>query len=383
MTNWGQSILPDDVLYEFDGPCIFSKKYGPFSAFFLKIDESPRSNFFIASFIKDRKLDAIKKGDVSVRSAFMERENIYVIEADFSFSVINSCSFFDSDYTIDVLPESGYALFEHFGRVPDVLPNEDAILSIYFRGDGLSEDHMNLSRFATLTKRTAKFLKKTFLPPRMYDAGNYLNIQIAEPEFGSLMFSVESVDFDEERAGRSPKVRDAIAQFNDELLEERRINFLTDIEKIKGTAASDTGTWSALSDRLNNLHEILPRHTLGLDEVHFVFSEQEGRKRISFNASEASSLTDIQNSIVDHFTRKSGDVVEVNLASQTFLIETALGRQITCDCGSETFDRLMKNNNFSMGSFVTLFGAFTTRPRRDLLKVHDVIEVSAATNSAT
>ena len=197
------------------------------------------------------------------------------------------------------------------------------------------------------------------------------------------MFSVEGVEFNTEAASRSKNARDAIDKFNDDLLESRRKRFYQDMLKLKDASAvtGNSPSLASLSDRIDVLSEIMPRSTLGLDEVQFLFSSSEGNERISFNTTEASALAKARDEIAGQPIRKNGEVVEINTASQTFLIENDFGRQTTCSCGMDTFNELMRMNTFRLGAEVELFGDFTVRSRRDLLDVHQVIEVRPPSQS--
>src|SRR4051812_12933527 len=86
-TNWqGGIITPSDVLYEIEGPTIFTAQVGLSTLLFFKHDETDDAEIFVAAVVDDADVIALRKGRISVRGALSYR-NAWLVMVNHDYVV--------------------------------------------------------------------------------------------------------------------------------------------------------------------------------------------------------------------------------------------------------------------------------------------------------
>jgi len=86
-TDWSFGALrPDEVLYSFDGPAIFTCRIGFDTYLFYKADEHKNGDYYVAASISPEELAALKAGELSVRGA-LAQQKCWLMDVDLDFEV--------------------------------------------------------------------------------------------------------------------------------------------------------------------------------------------------------------------------------------------------------------------------------------------------------
>lgn len=382
LSAWGADIEPDQVLYQYDEPLIFSKSYGPFSAIFMKFWEAPNGvqSKYLASPITQRNLEAIAEGALSVRGAFLDANAINVLTTSEHFRVSKAETFTEAKLDEDVLPESGVPLFERFGEVPDAIASERSIFSVYFRGDFLSAKSASLGKFRDLASKTYSFLRRAFLPLALQSFDRrVIDFGIAEPTLGSLMFSVETLVPNVKVFNENVRLRDIDEEQLGRIFSEKSAAFIESLQSIKNAQRrGDAITIDKEQASLEMARAILPFEDSGLKDVFFsINGKLEDRKTIHLSTADVASIRDVYAKIDDRRLEISGRITEINGPSNTFIMLRDNGRQVTCVCSEDRFIELRRDESFKVDSSIRLIADYTQRPRRDLARVNRILSVGA------
>ena len=206
LRNWtAGAIQIDEILYELDGPTIFTANIGISRFIFLKKDELDDLDVYIACQTNKEEVDLLKSGSISVRG-ILSHKAAWVFETDLDLNVIRyqERSFEGIE---SLLPPKGIGLLSRFGVVPDSVGQAQAFMAFKFTGQVLSSRSMPLSVFKGLIDGISSLVRQALVPSalsRGRDA-RFFDVQIGEPQFASLLVTIKSADLDVFRNGEKSK----------------------------------------------------------------------------------------------------------------------------------------------------------------------------------
>lgn len=378
-TDWqGGTITPSEVLFEVDGPTIFTAQVGLSKFLFSKHDETDDAEIFVAAALEDADLAALRAGRISVRGALSYR-NAWLVKADFDY-VVQNYQAHDFSSIEPYLPPKGLGLSAKFGVVPDSIEQAESFLSFKFVGQSMTEESMPLSVFKELVDNISTLVRHTLLPKALQKGRNnrFFDVKIGQPKFASLLVSIKGFDFD--AAG----LRDFknTKHLEPELLRQEAVELGDDLWKsIEETSAmADQGGLELEEARLHSafldhIAHLVPSSDNDLERLEI--SYRGGARPRIVTIDQASGDRLIQAGQLDGIDRKSiiGTVIEINGDARTFIVKDDLGRQTTVAPKWRVFEALEKNDALRRGVVMQITGAHWRRTRRDYIVTDDYPEI--------
>lgn len=377
-------ILPEEVLYYFDEPLIFTSKIDERVIISLKFDEEDQNSLYLCSVSSYRIINALKEGKISLRTV-ISQPWVWVIEADSNFDVVRTWRTEMSEIDEECLPEAHTGLYPSHGHVPDVLPNlsaEKPHLSVYFYGSSLGAG-MPLGILKDLVEETYGSLKSLFLT--VFDqyiqsgaitennASRLLSIPVRPPQAASLSIEIDRPEvnsiFLKEKSNID--LKEIQKEFNNITISF--LNELQDLNNYSKDRKEGIFNVSPYSFVLSHIISILPdaRSSFEKVEISGEISPTE-RVRVTFDLTEGQIIRDAYRKTLVGFKKIQGDIIELSLRSDSFIIRRSdNGREVTCVASNEQVSALSLSNQRIK---VIVYGDFENRKRRDKITV-DKIEL--------
>jgi hypothetical protein len=367
-----------ETLYHFDGPVLFVGKAGLLQAIFLKTDESDDSEEFVSCYVDTRHVNALKDGRISIRGVFEAQKDIFVVQINSKLEVIlaEKMEIERLNYS-KRLPKPGAGLFPRMGDCPDVLQEEGALLSVYFKGDELSRGRIPYSTLMSLLGTVQQFARNVVAPPELRNLrSSTFDFMVADPALGSLMISIMEPRYNlgklrqggSRRSITPEEIRSGVQRHKNELFVE-----MEDLIQSSGRALEGGG-----EDTYQSLKDLLPSDHTPYQSVTFSTSAAEGIKRISIDTDRAEAVRAVHDKGSQFYGPRAGVITEINSGSSTFLLKSPkAGRVTTCLAGNELFETLRARKEFRIGARAKVTGDLTKRPRRDFMWVRRVDELEA------
>ena len=369
--NWqGGPVQPCEVLYEVDGPTIFTAQVGLSNFLFFKHDETEDAEIFIAAAVSDADLDALRNGRISVRGALSYRD-AWLVKANHDYEV-QQYQAHDYSSIEPFLPPKGLGLAAAFGAVPDSIEQADSFLSFKFVGQSMTEESMPLSVFKELVDNISALVRHTLLPKPLQKGRNnrFFDVTIGQPKFASLLVSIKGFNFDYQGLRDFKKTR----HLEPELLRKEAVELGDDLWRsiAEISALADQGELELEKARLHRVFleqiaNIVPSSDNDLDRLEISYHRTSGPQVIMIDQASGDRL--IQAGQLEGIERKSltGVVVEINGDARTFIIKSATDRQTTVAPKWRVFEEMEKNEVLRRGVAMKITGAHWRRTRRDYM----------------
>ena len=364
-----EPIVPDEVLYDFNGPLTFTASFGLFDALFHHVGVRGSSSFYAVVQSSVEAVDALRSGALSVRGA-LNSPTIWIVDLNNDFAVQRYWTCDQEEFPEKLLPKPNVPLRSDIEHAPDSLEEVNAYFSIAFRGEKLRRKSIPFNLLKSLIDNSYDAARRLLSPAFMAGAksGTYDFPVRAVP--GSLILTLEQPKINElylrKRTVDAPlSVDDAQISF-----EKQRDLFLQEtaglVAEANGGHISD-GLAEEHFALLSNLQQIIPSDGNKIDSVVFTARSGDIVKSVAvgeragtimhraFKRIEKQSVTDI------------GRIEIVNSASKTFVYRSSRGRQVTCSVAYEAFQRLEETGNLHTGSTVRVKGHLTKRQNRDAM----------------
>lgn len=378
LTEWPNGRLrPAEVLYEVEGPTIFTSKIGLLTLLFYKADEVEDTDIFLACEVKDDEIVMLKRGDISVRAALSYRR-IWLVQTTLSLEVqrFQERSF---DSVQNLLPPAGVSLIAGRNNVPDSIEQATALLAFKFVGPAMSSDQISLDTFKGYVDQLANLVRQALLPAALTTGRNsrFFDVHIGQPLFASLILSIKEPAIDESGLRNYEPTSELSAR---DLLEEvsRKGQYLWN--SIEATAAAaqigeiDPRLYSEYGAILQSIINLVPNSYNELERLDVTYREDETPKTVSITRAIGDRL--LRASSSDLPVRViAGSVIEVNGDSRTFVVKDAGARQTTCAPTYSIFEALDATGALKLGHKLRITGRFTKRKRRDYLSVDQMPEI--------
>lgn len=363
-------MTPCDVLYEVDGPTIFTAQVGLSKLLFFKHDETEDADIFVAAAVSDADLSALRQGHVSVRGALSYRD-AWLVKVDHDY-VVESFQAHDLASIEPYLPPRGIGLAPAFGTVPDTLEQAEAFLSFKFVGQSMTEESMPLSVFKELVDNISSLVRHTLLPTALQKGRNnrFFDVTIGQPKFASLLVSIKGFEFDSEGMREFKKTKHLVPEQLRQEAEElggdlwRSISETSELAHKGDLELEDARLHSAFLDHIAN---IVPSSDNDLERLEISYRGTSRPQVITIDQASGDRL--IQAGQLEGIQRKSlrGVVVEINGDARTFIIKNEFDRQTTVAPKWRVFEELERNNHLRRGVVMEITGPHWQRKRRDYM----------------
>lgn len=369
--NWpGGKLVPNEVLYEYDGPTIFVSTIGLTEYLVYKANETDEYEQFLAVPIRHDELELLKRGRISVRGALIARAEVWLIQTDYSREV-HQVKQLGWESLAHWLPRPAVGLLPNGGRVPDSFPQAEALLAFKFEGPALSPGSIRLSTLKNYLNQISYVVREVLLPDALSKGRNnrFFDVQMGAPVLASLMLTIKAPEIDKQGlANFNPTKTLSADRLHQEALMKSKdlweaLEESTDaIEK----KAPDFRSTQRHREILQILSGILPNTDNDLDRLEVSYGGQNLNKILTIDKNVGDQ---IQKAIADVAPSQEvvGTIFEINGESGTFIIKSDLGRQTTCKPSPEILQQMEKNGDLQRGTKLRVQGPFWERTRRDYI----------------
>jgi hypothetical protein len=372
--NFGP-LVPDEVLYEYMGPSMFTTTVGLQHILVYKSFEHSDGDYFIAVETSVEIIDALKAGRLSVRGA-LSQSTCWLMDLNLDLNV-QRYEQVSLGAISDLIPETGIPLYADMKLAADSLQQATSPLSFKFYGNELLDGLMPLDIFKTLVNSTYDFVRRLFVPPALIasKAGDLLAFPMRQPLLGSLIISIDHPEIDAERMRRRFSTKNLDAKELEQQAEKEGAKFVEGIEKTVERAASGRGMKTFARDNfmlLDNLADIVPGERGDVSRLQlssylagqdiFVELDREIGERIKH------AYRTVRDDVVDVRGIVAGTIDKSNL----LILRPDRGREITCYIAPDIFNDLLVRGELNSGRRLMLSGSFQKRVRRNLMQVEDV-----------
>ena len=371
--GWALGALsPDEVLYAFDGPAIFTCQIGLENYLFYKSDEHDEGDYFIAAGISIDELAAMKAGKLSVRGAFSQK-SCWLLDVDLDLKV-RRYEQQRSDDVSQLLPRPGIALRSSQKGAADSIDQVESPLAFKFYGDELTDRRMPLSTFRGLIDSVYHVVRRSLVPPSLSVGrdSEVIDFPIRPPQFASLLIAIEHPFVDETRLRSRERTKNMTAQELRAESEAEGVKFISQVERTVDVASSGKITKGFARENihvLDAISEIIPDNDGDVSKLQLSSAFHGATTFIEVNRDLGERIHTARKSVRDRTTTINGVVVGLVQKSRTFLLRNRYGREVTCYVARPIYDRMLAAGEISVGRRLRVNGEFYQRDFRDLLKV--------------
>jgi hypothetical protein len=372
-TGAGYPIVPSDVLYAYDGPLIFVAKMGVADALFYKIEASAGDNLFLVTIVRDKSLQLLSDGALSLRGA-LANQQYWIVETDRNLRVKQHWTAERDDLPSDFLPEAGLTLSQGSPRAKDTIEQALAFFAMRFSGSALVPKELKFSTFKSIVNDAYDSARKILFPlSQLGNRRGILDFTMAQPVFGSLVIAIN----DPVVADGLKRKLDIDSQEIEQQIFRNRDIFFQLIDELVRLCRQQNNLSPAVAaerfDVLDQISGILPTFDGKISELEFDSGGHgAGASVVLIEADVGERLRAAHREAETHPITERGAIIEINNSSNTFILMSTRGRQVTCVPEVQAFAALQKDNNFRIGSLVTGRGKLVKRYRRDKLIVFGV-----------
>lgn len=371
-TNWAHGcIQPEQTLYFFDAPVIFSTQIGLQKYLFFKSDEIGNSDFFFASETSEDALLALMEGRLSVRGALMG-DTIWLMELSFRREVLRFENFAISVVS-SLLPEAGIAIGSNFGKVPDTLEQATSDFSFRFFGNKIMHGSMPFSVFKSITDEVYGIVRKAFTPEVISSNPSFLSFPIHAPSFTSLLISLDAPKLDREKVKTVKDFTDQQVSELEREVEARGVAFFKRLESLITDVSEQKVNSAHLPDEfdlIQSIVQIMPGEGGPISRLEVTTNRYSAREVIEIDERSGDSVREYFNSVKRSVVRVSGTIIGIAKKRHTMILQSNLGREVTCAIDQAIFDQMLVTGELKIGQRVLLEGAYTKRTRRDYIAVN-------------
>jgi hypothetical protein len=373
-------VDPQAVLYFFDEPLIFYSETEIGPLLLLCIDQLENGRRYLAVSSAPPLLKKLRQGEISLRSAFTQPW-CWLVTTDTNFVVGSAIGQPFEKIPQHYLPEPGVGLEPHHQPGDTATISSESFLKISFKGKKLGDGVMPFDVFKSLVDEVYSSVKAIFSPVLDKIARGSLSdqmlsrllyIPVRQPKFASLTISIDlpRIDLTGIRRKTDLDFTNAKIGFEDAwgvfLTEAGQIQDLARQEKVYESFAYNP------SKTLEILSQISPSSSSDFDTVEII-GEREGSafRRVIIDAVEGQQIIDAFSRIRKNSETISGRIVELNLRSNSFVLKSDVGREITCKLRHRGIREAM--TFFNEGMPIKVRGTLRERKRRDHLLIDAII----------
>jgi hypothetical protein len=240
------------VLYEYDGPAIFTAMIGLSKFLFYKADEMEEYDVFVAAETDDATIELVMSGRLSVRGA-LNKKRVFVIELNHGYCLEKYWEVSAEDVPEGIMPPKHLPIFSSLGSAVDHVEQARSFFSIRFEGSSITRNSIPFGVFKSLVDSAYEASKKLLRPDVLSGLKtDIFDFPISEPAFSSLTLSLDEPTFNMPRL-------------------EKKLGDDVDVESIRSEfRAQKDDFFSEMNDVVLSVEKKSINHTIG---DHFVIIE--------------------------------------------------------------------------------------------------------------
>ena len=378
-----QLVVPQDVLYAFDGPIVFVASVGFSSTLFVKFQEQDDSSFFHASPIDTEHLAALKSGELSLRGA-LTSDQLFIVELTSHLRVKRYWQDDLSHWSERMLPARRVGLLPKAKLIWDSLTEARALLALTFQGASLGKSHMPLGMLTALVNKTHEAARRILLPPNLVGLKSAsIDFHVAPPKFSSLVLALQNPVFRtkviQKRMGRE----DAPEQLASEI-QTNGTEFVENILELSDSAKNGEISLAIAQERFTSLEQIksiVPTERNKLTELAITSNTNEKRSLVVVSHETGDKIIRARKQIEKRPVTDHGRIIQVNDKRYTVVYQSVRGNEVTFSMDPESFNAMVAQDALKLGSRIRAVGFLERRARRDSLTITDQPQTAPAAAS--
>lgn len=373
LRNWSYGrLVPDEILYDFDGPAIFTTRIGLETILFYKADIHDEGDYYLASSVSDTDLIALREGRLSVRGA-LSQPRCWMMDVDFDLEVIRYEQKNLKDI-IPLLPRSGVPIYASFPKAPDSIQQANSPLAFKFFGDDLHYGTIPFDTFKTVIDQVYGVVRRCLTPPVLFSGrdSDVLDIPLQQPQFASLLVAIDSpaINTDILKRRKQTKNLDPEMILIESIKEGAR--FIEQVERTVDFAHSGRLTNMYAQDYFHIFHslsEIIPVESGDISRLQISSGLGNQHRFFELDRTVGEKIQYYHKAVRDTPTEISGRIVGTIRKSKTFILRTKAGRDVTCHLLPNIYEELLEAGELMIGRALSVSGTYQRREFRDLMKV--------------
>ena len=372
----GFKLSPDEVLYQYDGPLLFTARLGLVPSLCYKLEELGQTDLYLMAQRQLEAVDALRAGKLSVRGA-LTSDLYWIVEADRAGQVLRHWEVMPGNLPIDFLPPRRRGLHEHFGDAPDTLEEVDAFFAVKFSGSELREGAISFRTFKGLVDNVYEVVNRVFRPAVLEGrrGSGAFDFEIAQPKLASLLISVKAPIVDLGAVRRRTKNTDSTLESDIALnMEESRDEFFVNAEEIVRAASLGNLSKGFRAEHfswLDVVADLVPEENGDFENVEINASTSQGRRHLEIGKTAGQRIRDAHKLALREPVQLRGKIVESNDISGTFVLRDVGGRDTTCRLPIEMYREAQRAGVIKNGARASVRGDRIRRTRRDLMEVRE------------
>lgn len=370
-----------DVLYEYDGPFIFTTKIFGLFSLACRLNDPKAHELYAVCPTNPKIVSSIKSGALSIRGGLLQPGG-WIVELGEDGRVDDIWAVTPSEMPQNYLPRSGVGLHPGMVNLPDAFSEHlerqtQAIISLAYKGERLHSGEMPFLVFKNLLDDLYKGIRGIYSGHAKDKDGNevgdrrldkMIDIPIWQPQFSSLIVRIGSPEINPSAIEKYSK--DDLVAVQQSLDQAPKLFQQEAASVVKNASEKNAPrTWAKQHERSLALLDSLapkidgPTETL---EIYF-FDNGIATQKLEIDSDTGQRISEAYNLISSKTKEVMGSVIEINFKRNTFLIEYNGDRELTCNVDflniSADLAGLKKRDTIKAS------GRFWERTRRDYIYV--------------
>ena len=372
-----QLISPVRVLYEYDGPAIFTAMIGLSEFLFYKADELEECDVFIAAETDDSTVDLVMSGRLSVRGA-LDKNKVFIIELNHGYVVEKYWDVIYEQVPEGIMPPKHVPIFSNLGTAVDHIEQARSFFSIRFEGSSITRSSIPFGTFKSLVDSAYEASKRLLMPDTLSGfKTDIFDFPISEPAFSSLTLSLDEPTFNMPRLERELGDEVNIESIRSEFRTQKD-DFFAEMNDVMSSVQQNS-IKHTIGDHfviVENIKNLIPTESNKISSVEFVSQSLGKSSSVTISEMAGESLDKALKIAERTEVADVGRIQIINERSGTFVILSDRGRQVKCSGTYTDFAALLRNPLFRPGSRASVRGLYRRRKKRDEIVLRGVPEIS-------
>lgn len=317
-------------------------------------------------------IDALRCGKISLWGA-LAHPKCWILKADHHLVVNSYWTYEFGDIPDTILPKKRIPLFHWMAPPPDTLIQANAFWSVRFEGKALSKKGIPFSNLKSMVDQvyaaSRRFITPLWLSGTRAATFDWL---VEEPQFSSLLIAIKSPIVNratESIAKKKEKIQPSEIK---RTIEASRNQAMTDLTELESRVNSGRLRPEYVSENFamfDIMHDLLPDNDGSIDTIEIVADVGDGVRSVTFDQRASATIRAAKAAAETSDVTETGPVVQIRSTSNTLVIQSRRGKEVTCEFSEELFNELMNNNEFKTGTNISVRGILYKRVRRDFMDV--------------
>ncbi|TPL86787.1 hypothetical protein FJ950_10320 [Mesorhizobium sp. B2-3-14] len=377
----GNEVVPEKILYEHDGPQVFTSHIGFINVIFLKVDETEDSDIYLVSQTDSTIISALYEGAISLRGA-LRHDYYWIVEVENGLVVRRHWECPRRELPAGFLPDKSVALRSYTKSAPNSYSQAKAFFGMGFDGDEISAAAMRYGIFRRIIDNAYDAARGILSPALLVGTKtSTFDFTIDQPEFGSLILAINDPIFDSQNLRRILREK-SIDQhdFYGEFSSQRDL-FFDAMDEIVDEANKGDLKPGLVEERfslLDQIQNVIPTGESIIERAEFS-SYRNGRTDslvVQENAGErifrAFKVAEMRPVV------ETGTIQIINARRNSFVMMSRRGKLVTCYVEPGIFRDMQENPSFKLGATIASRGYLMRRVQRDRLDVEGTPTLVAA-----